>query len=97
MSPVAQQTFRAATDNWTQQGSQLTAFLVIGNVVGPSLLGTMVIAHVYILFLYAFVVDGFSEAVVQRQRIEAVTSTPPSGCCWDLAFWLPAPAITARS
>src|SRR3546814_7620178 len=34
-SRVARGTMWAALDNWTQQGSQLAAFIVIGNIVGP--------------------------------------------------------------
>lgn len=77
---IARQAFWAAADNWTQQASQLIAFLVIGNIVGPDLFGAMAMAFVYVLFVHAFLVDGFSEAIVQRQRIEPAH--------FDAAFWL---------
>jgi PST family polysaccharide transporter len=77
---IAHQTFWAATDNWTQQGGQLIAFLVIGNILGPELFGTMAMAYLYMMLVLAFLVDGFSEVIVQRRRIEAEHL--------DAAFWL---------
>jgi PST family polysaccharide transporter len=77
---IAHQTFWAVTDNWTQQGGQLIAFLVIGNIVGPELFGTMAMAYVYMMFMLAFLVDGFSEVIVQRRTLEPAHL--------DAAFWL---------
>jgi PST family polysaccharide transporter len=77
---IAHQTFWAATDNWTQQGGQLIAFLVIGNILGPELFGIMGMAHLFVMFMLAFLVNGFSEAIVQRQQLEEEHL--------DAAFWL---------
>jgi PST family polysaccharide transporter len=60
----------AAVDNWTQQFAQLITFLVIGNIVGPEVFGTLAIAIIYVLFIQAFLVEGFSESIVQRAEIE---------------------------
>ncbi len=60
----------AAIDNWTQQLAQLITFLVIGNILGPEIFGTLAIAIIYVLFVQAFLVNGFSEAIVQRAEIE---------------------------
>ena len=60
----------AAIDNWTQQLAQLITFLVIGNIVGPEVFGTLAIAIIYVLFIQAFLVEGFSESIVQRAEIE---------------------------
>lgn len=60
----------AAVDNWTQQLAQLITFLVIGNIVGPEVFGTLAIAIIYVLFIQAFLVEGFSESIVQRAEIE---------------------------
>ena len=60
----------AAIDNWTQQLAQLITFLVIGNILGPEIFGTLAIALLYVLFIQAFLVEGFSESIVQRAEIE---------------------------
>jgi PST family polysaccharide transporter len=76
---IARHALWAAADNWTQQAGQLVAFLVIGNIVGPELFGIMAMAHLYIQFVHAFLVDGLSEAIVQRKEIEVGHL--------DAAFW----------
>ncbi len=67
---IAKGTAWAAIDNWTQQVFQLVTFLIIGNILGPDIYGTMVIALLYVLFIQAFLVEGFSQSIVQRAEIE---------------------------
>ncbi len=67
---IAKGTAWAAIDNWTQQVFQLVTFLIIGNILGPDIYGTMVIALLYLLFIQAFLVEGFSQSIVQRAEIE---------------------------
>ncbi len=70
----------AAVENWTQQVLQLVTFLVIGNIIGPDIYGTLAIALLYVLFIQAFLVEGFSESIVQRAEIEREHM--------EAAFWL---------
>jgi PST family polysaccharide transporter len=67
---IARHALWAAADNWTQQAGQLIAFVVIGSIVGPELFGVMAMAHLYFRFVQAFLVDGLSEAIVQREDVE---------------------------
>lgn len=60
----------AAIDNWTQQLVQLVTFIVIARIVGPEVFGIMTMAIVYALFVHAFLVDGFSDAIVQRLQLD---------------------------
>ena len=67
---VARATAWAALDNWARQIVQLVTFMVIGNIVGPAVFGTMALAIIYLMIVRAFVVDGLAEAVIQRTIIE---------------------------
>lgn len=69
-SRIARGTIWAALDNWTQQLSQLVAFIVIGNIVGPEVFGIMAMAMLYVLFAHALLVDSFAEAIVQRLDVD---------------------------
>jgi len=67
---VARGTAWAAVDSWAQQGIQLITFLVIGNIVGPGVYGTMAVGIAYYLIASGIVRDSFSEAVIQRLDAE---------------------------
>ena len=64
---VAVGTAWAAIDNWTQQGIQIVAFVVIGNIIGPEVYGVMAIGFVYMLLVNAFIRETFGEAIIQRR------------------------------
>jgi PST family polysaccharide transporter len=67
---VARATVWSALDNWARQIVQLVTFMVIGNIVGPSVFGIMALAILYLMIVRAFVVDGLAEAVIQRTNVE---------------------------
>lgn len=67
---VARGTVWAAIDSWTQHFIQIAAFIVMGNIVGPETFGVMSMAMFYVVFIHAFLVDGFSEAIIQRFEID---------------------------
>ncbi len=67
---MARATAWAALDNWARQIVQLITFMVIGNIVGPTVFGIMALAIIYLMIIRAFVVDGLAEAVIQRTNIE---------------------------
>jgi len=64
---VAVGTAWAAIDNWTQQGIQIVAFVVIGNIIGPEVYGVMAIGFVYMLLVNSFIKETFGEAIIQRK------------------------------
>lgn len=70
----------AAGDFWTQQVSQLFAFLLVGNLLGPQVVGVMTMGLVVTLFFAVFLENGLSDALIQR--VECDKSH------FDSAFWL---------
>jgi PST family polysaccharide transporter len=73
-------TLWSAADLWTEQASQLFAFILIGNILGPHVVGVMTMALVATLFLAAFLENGFSDALIQRISLD--------DSHFDSAFWL---------
>jgi PST family polysaccharide transporter len=70
----------SAADFWMQQASQLLTFILVGNILGPHVVGVMTMALVATLFLAAFLENGLSDALIQRVDLE--------NAHFDSAFWL---------
>ncbi|MGE0165795.1 MAG: lipopolysaccharide biosynthesis protein [Dongiaceae bacterium] len=70
----------SAADLWTEQLSQLLTFILIGNILGPHVVGVMTMALVATLFLAAFLENGFSDALIQRVSLDQSH--------FDSTFWL---------
>jgi PST family polysaccharide transporter len=70
----------AAADFWTQQTGQLLTFILVGNILGPSVVGVMTMA-LLATQLFAMVLErGFPDAVIQRAEL--------TDAHFDSAFWL---------
>ncbi|MGE0118612.1 MAG: lipopolysaccharide biosynthesis protein [Dongiaceae bacterium] len=70
----------SAADFWTQQTSQILTFILVGNMLGPGPVGVMTMGLVTILFVAAFIEQGFSDALIQRPQLEDTH--------FDTTFWL---------
>jgi PST family polysaccharide transporter len=70
----------AAVDFWGQQLGALLTLLFIGRLVGPEALGLMATAQVAVTLMMTLLLDGFSDALIQRRHITRRHT--------DTAFWL---------
>lgn len=73
-------TLWSAADLWTEQMSQLLTFILVGNILGPHIVGIMTMALVVTLFLAALLENGFSDALIQRVSLDVSH--------FDSTFWL---------
>jgi O-antigen/teichoic acid export membrane protein len=69
-----------AGDFWLQQMSQFLTFVVVGNILGPAVVGVMSMALTAVLFAWAFLTGGFADALVQRPELRKDH--------FDTVFWL---------
>ena len=70
----------SALDYWTQQVTALLVFIVIGNIIGPAAVGVMTMALLAMTLMMTLLLDGFSDALIQRESIDAEH--------FDTTFWL---------
>lgn len=70
----------SAIDVWTQQLGQLATFILVGNLLGPEVVGVVNMALVAVFLLLCFIENGFGDAVVQRATL--------SRDHLSAAFWL---------
>jgi O-antigen/teichoic acid export membrane protein len=70
----------SALDFWGQQLGGLLALLLVGRIVGPEALGLMATAQIAVALMMVTLLDGFSDALVQRRRIARAHV--------DTTFWL---------
>ena len=70
----------SALDYWTQQITALLVFIVIGNIIGPAAVGVMTLALLAMTLMTTLLLDGFSDALIQRESIDAEH--------FDTTFWL---------
>lgn len=70
----------SALDYWTQQITALLVFIVIGNIIGPAAVGVMTLALLAMTLMMTLLLDGFSDALIQRETIDAEH--------FDTTFWL---------
>lgn len=91
----------SALDFWLQQATALLVFIVVGNLVGPAAVGVLTIAQLGVTLAMALLLDGFSDALIQRQRLDrahvdtAFALLGSLGVAAGLALWLLAPAAAA--
>ncbi len=72
--------FWSALDFWTQQITALFVFIVIGNIIGPANVGVMTLALLAMTLMMTLLLDGFSDALIQKEKIESED--------FDTTFWL---------
>lgn len=70
----------SAVDFWTQQSGALLTFIVVGNLIGPAAVGVLTIGQLAVTVMMSLLLDGFSDALIQRQRLEPAH--------FSTAFWL---------
>lgn len=70
----------SALDFWAQQATALVVFVLVGNIVGPAAVGLVTVAQLAVTLMMALLLDGFSDALVQRRSLD------PEHV--DTAFWL---------
>lgn len=63
-----------------QQLSQLLTFVLIGNYLGPHVVGVMTMGLVATLFFATFLENGFADTLIQKANLETAH--------FDSAFWL---------
>ncbi|HYZ32538.1 MAG TPA: oligosaccharide flippase family protein, partial [Crenalkalicoccus sp.] len=61
----------SALDFWTQQAAALLVFIMVGNLVGPAAVGVVTVAQLFVTLAMTLLIDGFSDALVQRPVMEA--------------------------
>ena len=77
----------SALDFWVQQATALAVFVVVGNMAGPAAVGLVTVAQLAVTLMMTLLLDGFSDALVQRREL-----APEH---FDTAFWLLAGLGTA--
>lgn len=70
----------SALDFWAQQATALLVFVLVGNIVGPAAVGLVTVAQLAVTLLMALLLDGFSDALIQRRGLGPEH--------FDTAFWL---------
>ncbi len=70
----------SALDYWTQQITALLVFIVVGNIIGPAAVGVMTMALLAMTLMMTLLLDGFSDALIQRESLDAEH--------FDTTFWL---------
>ena len=70
----------SAVDYWTQQIAALLVFIVIGNIIGPAAVGVMTMGLLAMTLMMTLLLDGFSDALIQRESIDAEH--------FDTTFWM---------
>ncbi|MBD0272696.1 MAG: oligosaccharide flippase family protein, partial [Acetobacteraceae bacterium] len=70
----------SALDFWAQQATALLVFVLVGNIVGPAAVGLVTVAQLAVTLLMTLLLDGFSDALIQRRDLEPEH--------FDTAFWL---------
>ena len=57
----------SALDFWAQQATALLVFVLVGNIVGPAAVGLVTVAQLAVTLLMTLLLDGFSDALIQRR------------------------------
>lgn len=91
----------SAADLWTQQLTQLLTFVLVGNILGPAVVGVMTMAMLVTLFLATFLENGFTDALIQKDglRKEHIDSALwlmiGFGGIEALALWAASPLVAS--
>ncbi|MDO9709710.1 oligosaccharide flippase family protein [Paracraurococcus lichenis] len=98
---LVSRTLWSALDFWLQQATALLVFIVVGNLVGPAAVGVLTVAQLGVTLAMTLLLDGFSDALIQRQRLEpahfntAFALLAGIGLASGLALWLLAPVAAS--
>jgi O-antigen/teichoic acid export membrane protein len=71
--------FWSAIQNWGSQATSLLVFFILARLLEPKDFGLVGQANIFITFMQMFVEQGFSQALIQREYLEAEHL--------DTAFW----------
>lgn len=71
--------FWAVIQNWGSQAGSLLVFLILARLLQPKDFGLVALANVLITFMQIFLDQGFSKALIQRQKLDLEHL--------DTAFW----------
>lgn len=70
----------SAIQNWGSQVGSLVVFFVLARLLRPEDFGLVALANVFLAFMQLFLEQGFAQAVIQRENLEAEHL--------DTAFWV---------
>jgi O-antigen/teichoic acid export membrane protein len=94
-------TLWSALDFWLQQAASLLVFIVVGNIVGPTAVGVLTVAQLGITLMMTLLLDGFSDAIIQRPRLDpahfnaAFVLLASLGIASGVVLWFLAPSWAA--
>jgi PST family polysaccharide transporter len=71
--------FWSAIDSWGSQAVSFCVFFLLARLLGPQTFGLIALSSLFLGFLQVFFDQGFNQAIVQRQDLEAEHL--------DTAFW----------
>ena len=60
----------SAVDFWAQQLTALLVFILVGNMIGPAAVGLVTVAQLAVTLVMTLLLDGFSDALVQRRSLD---------------------------
>jgi O-antigen/teichoic acid export membrane protein len=63
--------FWSAVQSWGRQIVSLVVFAVLARLLGPEVFGQIALASIFLAFIETFLDQGFSIALIQRQKLEA--------------------------
>ncbi|MDJ0843608.1 MOP flippase family protein [Crocosphaera sp.] len=69
----------SAIQNWGTQAVSFIVFFVLARLLSPEDFGLVALANVFLAFMSIFLEQGFAQAIIQRQELEAEHL--------DTAFW----------
>ena len=72
-------TLWSAVENWGAQLASTAVFLLLARLLGAEAFGLVALASVFLAFMQLFLDQGFAQAIIQRDKIEAAHL--------DTAFW----------
>lgn len=91
----------SALDFWVQQATALLVFVLVGNIVGPAAVGLVTVAQLAVTLAMALLLDGFSDALIQRRSVDpehfntALWLLVGLGSGAALLLWAAAPLLAA--
>ncbi len=71
--------FWSAIQNWGSQAGSLLVFLILARLLQPKDFGLVALSNIFITFIQIFLNQGFSSALIQRQKLDQEHL--------DTAFW----------
>ncbi|MEH2386214.1 MAG: lipopolysaccharide biosynthesis protein [Nostoc sp.] len=71
--------FWSVIQNWGSQTGSLLVFLILARLLQPKDFGLVALSNLFITFINIFITQGFSQALIQRQKLDQEHL--------DTAFW----------